>query len=517
MTTRRLASALAFAVALAGPYGGATAVAAAPPPPELLSVTPAGTAGNGLSGTFGLSMAAGGGAVAYSSAATDLGPPVPGPTPQIYVRSLSRSSTTLASAKDGTPGDALSTRPSISGDGSRVAFLSAATNLDPRDPDQRTDAYVAAADGSAIELVSTSSSGEKADAVTTAVTLSADGGTVAFVSAAGNLGLPGGVASVYVKDLGTGAVEPVPTPATDDPGELGASGVSLSADGRRVAFSTDAALLPEDRNARSDVYVWDRGTGELTLASRTPAGSAGNQGSTDAVLTADGSSVVFASFASDLHPADDEPGSDIYRSRLTGAAVELLSTAAGGAKANASSSLPSVSGDGRWVSFASYATNLDPRAAAGWQLDVYVKDTTTGDVRLASASADGTRADGTSLYSALSAAGSRVAFTTNSTTLSPMDGNRLADVYLFDPFPAAEPPPEEPPEEEPPPSGGHGHCHHGDGSHADRAHHCRHRHWCHHRRGHDHVGGGHRHGGHRYDHRHGHRRDCRPTVRRGRR
>jgi Tol biopolymer transport system component len=397
--------------------------------------------------------------------ATDLGPAVADSTPQIYVRRRSTATTVLASSgAGGIPGDALSTRPSISGDGQTVAFLSSATNLDPRDTDQRTDAYVTTLSDGRTALASTSSSGAKADAPTNGVAISADGRTIAFVSSATNLGggATGKGAEAYVKDLVSGAVTRVSVPvagATGD-GELGASGVSLSADGTDVGFSTDAALVPEDRNGRADVYVDDLTTGRLMLASQTADGVAGDFGSTDPALPLDGASVVFSTSATNFDPSDRESDTDVYRKDLRSGALTLLSTAADGQKGNASSSLPSVSGDGRFVSFASYATNLDPRAAEGFQLDVYVKDTTSGHVRLASAGADGTRADGTSLYSALPAAGSEAVFTTNSTTLSPLDVNRIADVYAFDPFPGAAPPP---------PAGHHPPCY--------RQHRCGHHRW----------------------------------------
>jgi Tol biopolymer transport system component len=460
------------------------AAAAAAPAPALVSATPQGAAGNGLSGTFGLAYSADGDWAAFSSMATDLGPAVPDSTPQIYVRRLSTGTTTLASATEaGGPGDALSTRPAISGDGGRVAFLSSATNLDPRDDDQRTDAYVTTLATGEVRLISTSSSGEKADAATNGVTISDDDRTVAFITAATNLDAADTDAEpdVYVEDLATGTVRLASAGGDGTGGEYGAAGVSLSADGQRVAFSTDAALVAGDDNERADVYVKDLASGELVLASATASGTVGDAGSTDPELTADGSSVVFATFASNLDPVDGDAESDIYRNDLATSVLTLLSTTSTGEKGDASSSLPSVSGDGRFVSFATYATNLDPRAAEGRQLDVYVKDTATGEVVLASASADGTRADGTSLYSALSGSGSRVVFTTNSTNLSEADTNRLADVYVVEPIVAAPPPPPPPPPEPPPVCGHpgpqwhrvtHHRCRHGRRSGCRRCRHC---------------------------------------------
>src|ERR671931_242752 len=102
---------------------GALLVAApAPGQPLLVSQTPAGTAGNGRSGVFGLAISGDGASVAFSSEATDLGPADPGPSPDIYVRRVDVGTTVLASSTaTGEPGNALSTRPSISFYGDRVA------------------------------------------------------------------------------------------------------------------------------------------------------------------------------------------------------------------------------------------------------------------------------------------------------------------------------------------------------------------------------------------------------------
>ena len=405
-------------------------------PPELVSQTPAGTAGNGVSGVYGLAVSADGGTVAFSSMATDLVAEDQDPSPDIYVRRLNDGTTVLASVTaGGEKANAISTRPSLSFDGERVAFLSAATNLGAPDDEQRVDAYVKELDTGEVTRVSRSSAGERADGVTSAVALSGNGRRVAFVSRATNLDPrdTDDAPDVYVTNLATGRVR-LASIAPDGnkamAGHSGVSGVSMSMSGRRVAFSTDAALDPADTNRAKDIYVKDLRTGNLVLASATGDGTMGDAPSTDPVLTARGNAVVFASFADNLDPADREQDSDIYRKNLSIGALSLVSTNLAGEKGNDSSTTPTVSGDGRLIAFASRATNLDPEPAAQWRPDVYVKNLASGYVGSTSGPAPQEPSGVVSLYPALPFHGSSVIFASNATHFTAADTNNIADVYL---------------------------------------------------------------------------------------
>jgi Tol biopolymer transport system component len=335
----------------------------------------------------------------------------------------------------GEKGNAISTRPSLSFDGERVAFLSAATNLDAADDEQRVDAYVKELDTGDVTRVSRSSAGERANGVTSAVALSGNGRRVAFVSRATNLDPrdTDDAPDVYVTNLATGRV----TLASIAPdgnkamaGHSGVSGVSMSMSSRRVAFSTDAPLDPADTNRARDIYVKDLRTGNLVVASATGDGTIGDAPSTDPVLTARGNAVVFASFADNLDPADREQDSDIYRKNLSTGASSIVSTNLAGEKGNDSSSTPAVSGDGRLIAFASRATNLDPKPAAQWRPDVYVKSLATGYVGSTSHVAPQEPSGVVSLYPALPFHGSSVIFASNATHFTTADTNNIADVYL---------------------------------------------------------------------------------------
>jgi Tol biopolymer transport system component len=266
------------------------------------------------------------------------------------------------------------------------------------------------------------------------VTISANGRAVAFASRASNLSAADAddAPDVYVRRAhGRLTLASVAADGSKPAAGLaGVDGLSLSRTGRRVAFSTDAPLDPGDRNGKADVYVKDLRSGRLFLASATADGTAGDESSTDPTLSYDGTSVVFASAASNLDPRDTDTESDIYRMELDTGALSLVSTTAAGEKADGASSRPALSGDGRVVAFASDAPNLGAGPQEEWALDVYVKDLATGAVAAAWRRPADELSGVVSLDPKLPCRGSSVAFVTNATRLSPADANLLADVYL---------------------------------------------------------------------------------------
>ncbi|MFQ5473449.1 MAG: TolB family protein, partial [Dehalococcoidia bacterium] len=166
-------------------------------------------------------------------------------------------------------------------------------------------------------------------------------------------------------------------------GNKGSDAARLSADGRFVAFQSDATnLVLGDTNAAPDVFVRDRqlGTTERVSVDSTGAqgvGTAGISGSYAPSISADGRFVAFWSDATNLVPGDTNGAADVFvHDRLTGT-TERVSTDSGGLEANASSGLPSISSDGRFVAFLSFATNVvagDTNAV----LDAFVHDRLTG-------------------------------------------------------------------------------------------------------------------------------------------
>ena len=167
--------------------------------------------------------------------------------------------------------------------------------------------------------------------------------------------------------------------------------VSISADGRLVAFASSERLVPGDSNDVMDIYVFDRAHTTLTLETVAwPSGSS-DGGSGSPSLNADGRFLVFDSDATNLtSEADRNRARDIFvRDRLEGS-TRRISVGASGQAANDTSLDPTISADGRLAAFASHATNLVAGVDAnGMGADVYLARLDTGELSRGSVGSDG--------------------------------------------------------------------------------------------------------------------------------
>ncbi len=337
-------------------------------------------------------------------------------------------------ASGGAQSDGRSSVPAISGDQRYSAFHSDASNLVPGDTNFAKDVFVHERSTRQTERVSVAGSGAEGNADSFSPAISADGRFVAFYSSASNLvdGDANGVNDVFVRDrqdrttvrvsLAPGGVSP----------NGGSSSPSISADGRFVAFLSDASnLVADDLNRLRDVFVVDRQTGTTTRASVDSAGAEANLESFTPVLSADGRFVVFSSFAFNLVADDINEGSDVFVRDLQGQTTTRVSVYEGGFEAEGDSLRPAISADGRIVAFDSDAWNL------AWGdtndvFDVFVHDRDTGVTTRVSVDDSGTQADGASLRPALSADGRYVAFYTEAANLVAGDTNGASDVLIYD-------------------------------------------------------------------------------------
>ncbi|HEY3831653.1 MAG TPA: hypothetical protein VGO03_05130 [Acidimicrobiia bacterium] len=169
----------------------------------------------------------------------------------------------------------------------------------------------------------------------------------------------------------------VPDPTAGPPQVGDANHASLSADGRFVAFdSGSSTIVPGDTNGYSDVFVRDMATGSTQ---RVSVGNEGEQitggGSWTPSISADGRYVAFASDASNVLPGD--LGGNIYvRDTLLGT-TQKVSVGLGGVAANGGSYHPSISADGRYVAFDSNARNLVANYPVYSLTSVFVYDRVT--------------------------------------------------------------------------------------------------------------------------------------------
>jgi Ca2+-binding RTX toxin-like protein len=207
---------------------------------------------------------------------------------------------------------------------------------------------------------------------------------------------------------------------------------SISADGRFVAFQSDATnLVPGDTNNKEDIFVRDLSTNTTTLVSVSSSGDRGNKFSGDPSISGDGRFVTFSSTASNLVPGDTNNEEDIFVRDLSTNTTTLVSVSSSGAPANDYSSFPSISANGRFVTFYSFATNLVPGHTNGSR-DIFVRDLLTNTTTLVSASSSGEIANGGSIRGSISADGRFVAFSSRATNLVPGDTNNSDDIFVRD-------------------------------------------------------------------------------------
>jgi Tol biopolymer transport system component len=363
-------------------------------------------------------------------------------TPDVYVRDLQTGTTRLVSRASGAAGvksNGNAYQVAISGDGRYVAFDSEATSLDPDDADTGDDVYVRDLQTDTTTLVSRAAGGAKANADTDRPALSADGRLVAFTSSATNLDPDDGdnALDVYVRDLQTHAVTLVSRATGADGAKCNehCEAPAISADGRFVAFESRASNLdPADGDGVFDVMVRDLQTSTTMLVSRA-SGVAGAKSDGESFLPAisgDGRFVAFTSSGSNLDPADADAIPDVYVRDLQTGTTTLVSRAGGatGAVGNGGSDSPAISSDGRYIAFASEASNLDPDDG-DTAVDVFVRDLQTNTTTLVSRAAGETGANGNaaSFYPALSGDGRFAAFYSRASNLHPGDGDAIGDVF----------------------------------------------------------------------------------------
>ncbi len=196
-------------------------------------------------------------------------------------------------------------QPIVAASGMAVAFTSAATNLvaGPDRNGSQSDIYLWRLESSTITRVSVDSNGVQSSIGTSySPSVSRDGELVAFVSTARLAAEDANdVADVYIRDLQRGVTSLVSAGVGRRPLDAQSYWPQLSADGRYVAFvSKSANLAPRDRNQESDVYLYEVATQSIALVSDTSKGEAANASSSRPAISADGRNVVFQSVASNL-------------------------------------------------------------------------------------------------------------------------------------------------------------------------------------------------------------------------
>jgi Tol biopolymer transport system component len=338
----------------------------------------------------------------------------------------------------GAQGTWISQGQAISADGRYVIFVSGANNLVAGDPGPWRDVFVRDLRTGINDRVSVDSAGVQGDddSGSGVLGISPDGRFVAFDSLATNL-VPGdtnGLGDVFFHDRQTGATERVSVDSAGAEGDGASLYPSISADGRYVAFTSEATnLVPGDTNAHRDIFVRDRLTGTTERVSVDSAGAqADNDSLPPALLSADGRYVAFLSGATNLVSGDTNHEWDVFVHDRQSGTTERVSVDSAGVQADHFCVGLSISPDCRYVAFGSLATNLVPGWDGAYRFHVYLHDRLSSTTERVDVDSAGAAALGPSYAPSISPDGRYVAFDSDAYNLVPGDTNQRRDIFVRD-------------------------------------------------------------------------------------
>ena len=424
MVARRLWFSLSLLAVVVG-LGAAPALGAV----AVVSINSQG--GLGLDASWAPSISADGNLVVFMSLAPNLVADDTNGKRDIFLHNrVTRQTRRISVASDGTQANGDCWEPVISANGQIVAFSSDASNLVADDTNGVRDVFVHDLVSGQTTRVSVASGGGEANGPSRDPAINADGRFVAFTSTASNLaaGDTNGVSDVFLHDRSTVSTQLVSVGLGGAPGNGASRNPAVNGDGTVVAFDSAASnLVDGDTNQRDDVFVRVGGaTGRVSVAA---TGAQGWGHSQDPSISADGNLIAFKSNAPNLIPGDMNGAWDVFVVNRVAPVVALVSVSSSGLQSDLDSLDPNISRNGRFVAFASRATNLSDTDRNS-VFDIFVRDLQLGTTRNVSRPSTTVESNGHSWWPAVAESGEVVAFWSEASNLVPNDGNTKPDVFV---------------------------------------------------------------------------------------
>lgn len=358
-----------------------------------------------------------------------------GSVKKIFVRDmLTRQSVIASVSSAGVLSTGDSSAASLSGDGQVVSFSSYSSALVSGDTNSVPDIFVRYLGSGTTVRVSVASGGAQGDDTSMQSRLARAGGYVCFSSYATNLvsGDTNATLDVFVRDLSAGVTERVSVSSGSEQGNSYSWGCAISSNGRYVAFQSSAAnLVAGDSNAKQDIFVRDRQSGQTTLVSPGTGGAQSNGDSSLPSISDDGRYVAFESDSSNLVDGDSNACKDIFVFDRNTSSLVRVSLSSAGVQSDGASFNAAISGNGQHVVFESIARNLISNDTNN-NNDIYTRNLVTGKTVRASVASAGEQGNNASNAPAISANGKYVVFQSAATNLVPGDTNNFTDIFLRD-------------------------------------------------------------------------------------
>lgn len=349
-------------------------------------------------------------------------------------------------------------RPGISADGRFVAFNSYASDIVTDDTNGDWDVFIRDTTTGVTNLAGRASDGTQANSFTYDPSLSADGRYIVYWSPADNLvaGDSNGAADVFRTDTLTGITTRLSL-ASDGTQANGYSWqAAISANGRYIAFASAAdnlvsdlahpgtTRLLDDTNGRQDIFLHDAQTGLTRLVSRrngdpvadtqpTPSATPDDESANPSV-SADGRFVVYDSFATDIITGERQYSTrGVFLYDVVANVTTSVSHNAAGRQALGASRNATISADGKWVVFQSDSKELTADASTGFSTEIYLYEVATRAITRISRTPDGAQGDRFSSTPTISDDGRIIVYASTSTNLVAGDTNGfVSDVFRHD-------------------------------------------------------------------------------------
>lgn len=359
------------------------------------------------------------------------------------------STTRISTGYDGSQANNDSWEVSISYNGRYIAFSSDADNLVMNDTNGSRDVFLHDRVGNSTIRVSVenNSANDNGNNASDHPGISGNGAFVAFRSSASDLvsADTNNLDDIFVRQMSTNQTFRV---SVDSVGTQSLGGDSfnptLSETGQFVAFVSEATnLVAGDGNLVRDVFVHDRTLGTTTRVSVATSTAEGNAQSYTSFISGNGNFVVFASEATNLDGVSPDTNiyADIFVHDRALAETTRVSLSFFGTESDGHSYTPSISREGRYITFASEATNLDvTQSNSNRKRNIYLHDRQLaldgiyafGLTSRISLTPEGDLPNDHSFAPMVAAYGRHVGYISEATDLVGNDSNRMWDVFAFD-------------------------------------------------------------------------------------
>jgi len=207
---------------------------------------------------------------------------------------------------------------------------------------------------------------------------------------------------------------------------------ALNEDGRYVAYWSKATnLVTGDTNGKDDIFLFDSVTKKTTRVSVDSNGNQGSDHSGAPSINGNGRYIAYASVASNLVSGDTNGKSDIFLYDTVTKTTKRVSVDSNRLQANGDSKSPSISANGRYVSYWSTANNLVSGDTNNFR-DVFIYDTVTANTSRVNVNSSAIQGNGDSQYPSISWDGRYVAYWSNGTNIVSGDSNNRSDIFVYD-------------------------------------------------------------------------------------